>query len=134
MEKDALGTRKIPADSYSGIFTSRARENFQLSGRRIAPVFWLSLIKVKIAAAMANKSLGQLGGKKADAIIKAGQEALKGKFNSEFSLDAFQAGAGTPYNMNVNEVLANRATELLGGKKNELWVCKVTGSFPLPLK
>ncbi|MCI0531839.1 MAG: aspartate ammonia-lyase, partial [candidate division Zixibacteria bacterium] len=119
MEKDSLGAFKVPADAYYGIFTARARENFNLTGDLTHPVLIRVLAVVKSAAARANMELGVLDKKKAQAIIRAADEVIRGKFDDQFCLDMIQAGAGTPFNMNTNEVLANRANELLGGKKGK---------------
>jgi aspartate ammonia-lyase len=118
-ERDSIGSKKVPADAYHGIFTQRARENFPISGWRPARELIESIIEVKLAAARANAELGVLDARCARAIIRAAREALRGRFDGEFALDVFTAGAGTPFNMNVNEVLANRANEILGGRKGE---------------
>lgn len=118
-ESDFLGSVRVPAEAYFGSFTVRAAENFQLSSWRAPPHLTKSLLWVKKACAQANAELGLLDPAKGKAIVQAADEALSGKFHDQFILDAFQAGAGTPYNMNANEVLANRATELLGGKKGQ---------------
>ncbi len=116
-ERDSIGEKRVPASAYYGIFTARALENFNLSGTRPSPELMKALAFIKIASARANKKLKLLEPKKANAIIRAAKEFGKGKFAKEFALDYFQAGAGTPFNMNANEVIANRATEFLGGKK-----------------
>ena len=115
-EKDSLGKIEVPADSYYGAFTQRAKINFQISGIRAHKEFIIALATIKKAAALANKELKQLDGKIGDVIVKAADETIQGKFDSQFILDVHQAGAGTPLHMNCNEVIANRATELLGGK------------------
>ena len=114
-EKDTIGEVNVPADSYYGAFTQRAKENFQISGIRAHKEFLIALAAIKKGAAMANIQLRQLDEKVGNAIIKAADEVIAGKFDNEFVLDVYQAGAGTPYNMNMNEVIANRATEILGG-------------------
>ena len=116
-EHDALGTKKVPDDAYYGIHTTRALENFQISGVTVPLILIHAQTYIKIAAAQVNVQLKLLDGAKARAIIRAGNEILKGKFDDQFMLDIFQAGAGTPINMNVNEVIANRANEILGVKK-----------------
>ena len=118
-EEDFLGKISVPLEAYYGAFTQRASNTFRLSDEKVHIELIFSIIFIKKAAALANKELGRLDGETADAIVKAADEALDGKFNEHFILDAFQAGAGTPMHMNVNEVLANRATEILGGKKGE---------------
>ncbi|MEN8138288.1 MAG: aspartate ammonia-lyase [Bacteroidota bacterium] len=121
IESDLLGEKKIPKDAYFGVQTQRALENFNISWARLDshPRFIKALAAVKIAAAKANNQLGVLDDKLADAIIKAGEEVMTGKFDLEFPIDMIQGGAGTSTNMNINEVIANRANEILGGKKGE---------------
>lgn len=121
-ESDFLGPVQVPDNAYYGGFTVRAAKNFQLSNHRAPPHLMHAILLIKKASAQANLDEGLLEKNKADAIIKAADEALQGKFDDQFILDAFQAGAGTPYNMNANEVLANRATELLGGRKSQYLV------------
>ena len=116
IEKDVMGEIKVPANSYYGAFTERARINFQISGIKAHGKFLTALATIKKAAALANMELRQLDEKIGDAIVKAADEVINGKFNSYFILDVYQAGAGTPFNINCNEIIANRATELLGGK------------------
>ncbi len=119
IEKDVIGEVKVPLNSYSGSFTVRAHENFQISGITAPRGFRIALGMIKKAAAMTNMELGELDPKHAKAIIKAADEFIDGKFDDEFTLDVFQAGAGTPFNMNANEIICNRANEILGGKKGE---------------
>jgi len=121
-EKDSLGSKKVPASAYYGIFTVRALENFSLSGTMPSLELMQAIALIKIASAKANQKLGLLEKKKANAIIRAGKEFAKGKFAQEYCIDYFQAGAGTPFNMNANEIIANRATELLGGKLGQYLV------------
>lgn len=118
-EKDFLGSVQVPDEAYWGVFTKRAGENFSLSGARAKPVLIKAYGIVKKSAAEANSELGLLEGKKAKAIIAAAQEVVEGKLDAHFPLDAFQAGAGTPFNMNANEVIANRALEILGEKRGD---------------
>ncbi|MBI5454148.1 MAG: aspartate ammonia-lyase [Deltaproteobacteria bacterium] len=118
-EKDSLGERTVPADAYYGIQTLRAHENFQISGLRPKRVFIRATALVKYASASANLKLGLLDKKIANAIMSASKEVAEGLFDEEFIVDVYQAGAGTSHNMNANEVVANRATELLGGKKGD---------------
>lgn len=115
-EKDSLGFREIPADVYYGIQTARAVENYPISGMRAHPTLIRAIGMVKEAAAEANRELGLIEQKTANAIIQATQEVQQGKWNKEFVVDVFQAGAGVSFHMNSNEVIANRATEILGGK------------------
>lgn len=115
-EKDVMGSIEVPADAYYGAFTQRAKINFQISGIRAHKEFLISLATIKKAAALTNMELKQLDEKIGNAILKAADEVIAGKFDSYFVLDVYQAGAGTPFNMNCNEIIANRATEFLGGK------------------
>ncbi len=119
IEKDSLGDRQIPADAYYGVQTDRAIENFPISGLKPKGAYVDATVQIKRAAAVVNKTLGLLDAKKADAIVQAADEILGGKLREWFVVDVYQAGAGTSHNMNTNEVLANRAIELLGGKKGD---------------
>ncbi|MBD3329897.1 aspartate ammonia-lyase [Candidatus Peregrinibacteria bacterium] len=116
-EQDSLGKIQIPKDSYFGSFTARAQNNFKISGLTAPKSFKTALGLIKLAASKTNADLKELDNKKAKAIKDATKEFIDGKFDKEFTLDIFQAGAGTSYNMNANEIIANRANELLGGKK-----------------
>ncbi|NYZ74312.1 aspartate ammonia-lyase [Candidatus Micrarchaeota archaeon] len=118
-EEDFMGKVQVPDQAYYGSFTARAAGNFKLSGMKVHPELIRALTLVKKCAAKANAELGRLDQKTADAIAKAADEVMAGGLDKEFVLDAFQAGAGTPLHMNVNEVIANRAEELLGGSKGE---------------
>src|SRR5215472_5663592 len=118
-EKDSLGFKELPAHVYYGVQTARAVENYPISGMRAHPTLIRAFGMVKRAAAEANKELGLVDAKRADAIIQAAQEVMDGKWNDQFVVDVFQAGAGVSFHMNSNEVVANRATELLGGKLGE---------------
>jgi aspartate ammonia-lyase len=118
-EKDVIGKVEVPADAYYGSFTARALANFNISGIQAPRRFKIVLGIIKKAAAMTNSELGELDPKLAGAIIRACDEFIEGRFDHDFTLDVFQAGAGTPFNMNANEIIANRANELLGGKKGE---------------
>jgi aspartate ammonia-lyase len=115
-EKDSIGPKEIPAHVYYGIQTARAVENYPISGNRAHPTLIRAFGMVKEAAAEANKELGLVDAKRADAIIAASREVEEGKWDPEFVVDVFQAGAGVSFHMNSNEVIANRALELLGGK------------------
>jgi aspartate ammonia-lyase len=119
LEKDSLGERSIPANAYYGIQTARALENFPISGLRPKSSYVDATVHIKKAAATVNKSLGLLDAPKANAIIAACDEILNGGLREWFVVDVYQAGAGTSHNMNANEVIANRAIELLGGCKGE---------------
>jgi len=116
LEKDSIGPKEIPADVYYGIQTARAVENYPISGMRAHPALVRAIGMVKRAAAEANKELGLVDDKRANAIIQAAQEVIEGKWDSQFVVDVFQAGAGVSFHMNSNEVIANRAIEILGGK------------------
>ena len=116
-EHDPLGERQVPAAAYYGIQTQRAIENFPISGLRATPDFVTATVLVKKAAAEANASLGRLDSEIAGAIVRAADEILGGALRDEFVVDVYQAGAGTSHNMNANEVLANRAAEILGGAR-----------------
>jgi aspartate ammonia-lyase len=119
MEKDPLGTLAVPSDALYGIQTLRAIQNFPISGIRPLWPFVRSQIWIKKAAALTHRETGRLDAQTADAIIRAADEALDRKHDAHFLVDPYQAGAGTSLNMNVNEVLANRANELLGGKRGD---------------
>jgi len=118
-EKDSLGHKEVPADAYYGIQTARAVDNYPISGLRAHPTLIRAIAMVKEAAAEANRDLGLVEPKIANAIIQAAKEVQQGKWHSHFVVDVFQAGAGVSFHMNSNEVIANRASELLGGKLGE---------------
>ena len=115
-EKDALGEVLVPEDKYYGAQTQRAVENFRIGSERFPEIFIRAHAIVKKAAARVNRELGGLDAKLADAIEKAADEVIAGKLNDHFPLVIWQSGSGTQFNMNVNEVIANRAIEMLGGK------------------
>ncbi|HEX5436378.1 MAG TPA: aspartate ammonia-lyase [Gemmatimonadaceae bacterium] len=117
MEKDPLGPLAVPADALYGVQTVRAMQNFPISGLRPLPMFVTATTWIKKAAAMTHRETGRLDPALADAIIKAADEVLGGQYRAQFVVDVYQAGAGTSHNMNTNEVLANRANELLGGTR-----------------
>src|SRR5207245_2650244 len=114
IERDPLGELKVPADAYYGVQTARAAENFPISGLRAPADLVVATILIKKAAAEANAALGRLDRDVAAAIVKAADEILSGRLRDQFVVDVYQAGAGTSHNMNANEVLANRAAEMLG--------------------
>lgn len=116
-ERDSLGERQVPSDAYYGIQTLRAAENFPISGLRMPASLIGATLLVKKAAAEANAELARLPEPVGRAIGQAADEALAGAFRDQFIVDVYQAGAGTSHNMNVNEVLANRAAEILGGAR-----------------
>ena len=113
-ERDPLGELNVPADAYYGVQTARAVENFRISDLRAPADLITATILIKKAAAEANRDLGRLDAPIAAAIVSAADEILSGRLRDQFVVDAYQAGAGTSHNMNANEVLANRAGELLG--------------------
>jgi aspartate ammonia-lyase len=119
IERDPLGEHAVPADAYYGIQTARAVENFPVSGLHAPPDLVTATILVKKAAAQANQALGRLQPEIATAIIAAADDVLGGKLRDQFVVDVYQAGAGTSHNMNANEVLANRAAEILGAARGE---------------
>ena len=116
-EKDPLGPKQVAADALYGVQTLRARENFPISELRPLWPFVVAQVWIKKAAALTHKETGRLDARLADAIVQAADEVLAGQHREQFVVDPYQAGAGTSHNMNVNEVLANRANELLGGER-----------------
>ena len=116
IEKDTLGPVEVPANAYYGAQTARAVANFPISGLKPHPALVRGTVVIKKCAAIANMETGRLPAEIGNAILRAADEALAGELDREFVVDPFQAGAGTSHNMNVNEVLANRAAEILGGK------------------
>ena len=119
IERDPLGEHAVPDDAYYGIQTVRAVENFPISGLRAPTQLITATVFIKKAAAQANVALGRLDARAGGAVIQAADEILSGALADQFIVDVYQAGAGTSFNMNVNEVLANRAAEILGAKKGE---------------
>ncbi|MCI8863762.1 MAG: aspartate ammonia-lyase [Lachnospiraceae bacterium] len=119
MEHDSIGEKEVPEEAYYGIQTLRAYENFYITGLKMHPELINSVAQIKKAAAITNFEVGELDKKIADAIVKACDEIIAGKLHDQFIVDPIQGGAGTSLNMNANEVIANRAIELLGGKKGD---------------
>ena len=117
IEKDPLGELAVPADAMYGVQTLRALQNFPISGLRPLEPFVIAQVWIKKAAALTHRETGRLDARRADAIVAAADEVLNGQFRDMFVVDPYQAGAGTSHNMNVNEVLANRANEILGGAR-----------------
>lgn len=117
IEKDSMGERQIPAEAYYGIQTLRATENFPISGIKPLATYVDACLLIKKATAIANGELGCISQEISQAIVKAADEILQGKLRDQFVVDIYQAGAGTSHHMNINEVLANRALELLGEEK-----------------
>ena len=119
IEKDSLGTRPVPAAAYYGIETVRAIENFPVSGLGFHQDFIWALAVIKKACALSNRSLGRLDSRRAGAVVKACDEVMAGIHNSEFVTDALQSGAGLSIQMNANEVITNRALEILGHERGD---------------
>ena len=119
VERDSIGVKDIPEDVYYGVQSLRAAENFHITGLNMHPEIINSLAYIKKASAITNCEVGLLEKKKAQAIVQACDEIISGKFHNEFIVDPIQGGAGTSLNMNANEVIANRAIEILGGKKGD---------------
>jgi len=123
IEKDSLGETKVPAAAYYGIQTARALENYPISGYRAHPNLIRAMGAIKKAAALTNSALKLLDRKLARAIAGAAEEVIGGKFDSQFVVDVYQAGAGVSFHMNANEVIANRAIELMGGRRGQYEIC-----------
>ena len=119
MEKDPLGELQVPSEALYGVQTLRAVQNFPISGLRPLPAFVAATVHIKRAAALTHRETGRLDVRRADAIVRAADEVLAGQHREHFVVDVYQAGAGTSHNMNCNEVLANRANEILGGRRGE---------------
>lgn len=119
LESDSIGTLEVPVEAYYGVQSLRAKQNFQITGCKLHPIFIKNLALVKKASAITNWDAGELDAKVAKAIIQACDEVMEGKLHDEFIVDAIQGGAGTSANMNANEVIANRAIEILGGQKGD---------------
>jgi aspartate ammonia-lyase len=115
IEKDSLGEKKVPADVYYGIQTQRAVENYPISGYRAHPRLICAIGMIKKAAALANRQLELVDEQRAGAIAQAADEVIAGKLNDQFVVDVYQAGAGVSFHMNTNEVICNRAIEILDG-------------------
>ena len=119
VEKDSIGTKDVPENVYYGVQSLRAAENFHITGLNMHPEIINSLAYIKKAAAITNCEAGLLDKRRTQAIVQACDEILEGKFREDFIVDPIQGGAGTSLNMNANEVIANRANEILGGKKGD---------------
>ena len=118
-EADSIGTMEVPMKAYYGVQTLRAKKNFHITGRPLHPEFIKNLVRIKKAAAYTNMTAHILDEKIGNAIVKACDEIIEGKLHSQFIVDGIQGGAGTSANMNANEVIANRAIEILGGEKGD---------------
>lgn len=119
MEKDSIGEMDVPEDVYYGVQSMRAAENFRITGLSMHPEIIISLAYIKKAAAITNCEVGTLDRKRGEAIVQACDEIIEGKLHEQFIVDPIQGGAGTSLNMNANEVIANRAIEILGGEKGD---------------
>ena len=119
MEADSIGEKQVPADAYYGVQSLRGCENFRITGLKLRPEFIISLAQIKKACAICNHAVGELEEKIKDAIVQACDEIIDGKLHDQFICDPIQGGAGTTANMNANEVIANRAIEILGGQKGD---------------
>ena len=119
MEADSIGVKQVPADAYYGVQSLRGCENFRITGLKLRPEFIISMAEIKKACAICNHAVGELDEKIKDAIVAACDEIIAGKLHDQFICDPIQGGAGTTANMNANEVIANRAIELLDGQKGD---------------
>ncbi|MBE6575962.1 MAG: aspartate ammonia-lyase [Ruminococcaceae bacterium] len=119
IESDSIGQREVPADAYYGVQSLRGAENFPITGQRLRPEFIVSLAEIKKTCAICNHLSGELSFEITQAISQAADEIISGKFHDQFICDPIQGGAGTTANMNANEVIANRAIEILGGEKGD---------------
>ncbi|MGI0020889.1 MAG: aspartate ammonia-lyase [Nitrososphaera sp.] len=119
IDKDSLGEVKVPSGAYYGAFSARAKEQYRVTGQPAHANLVMAFVMIKRSAALANKELKALDAQKADAIVKACDEILAGKLHDQFVVEAINSGAGTAFNMNTNEVIANRALEVLGKKKGD---------------
>ena len=125
IESDLLGELQVPAEAYYGVQTQRALNNYKISNTRMCdyPEYVIAMACIKLAAAQTNKELGAMDPKIADAIVEACREIIDGKFHDQFPVDMMQGGAGTSVNMNANEVIANRALEIMVHAKGEYQFC-----------
>ncbi len=125
IESDLLGELQVPAEAYYGVQTQRALNNYKISNTRMCdyPEYVIAMACIKLAAAQTNKELGAMDPKIADAIVEACREIIDGKFHDQFPVDMMQGGAGTSVNMNANEVIANRALEIMGHEKGDYQYC-----------
>ena len=127
LEHDSIGEKEVPIDAYYGVQTLRASENFFITGLTMHPELINSVAQIKKAAAITNFEVGRLDKKRTDAIVQACDEIISGKYHDQFIVDPIQGGAGTSLNMNANEVIANRAIEILGGKKGYYTIINPNG-------
>lgn len=119
IEADSIGTKEVPVEAYYGVQSMRGCENFQITGQKMQPEFIISMAEIKKACAICNNMVGELDEKIKDAICQACDEVIEGKLHDQFLCDPVQGGAGTTANMTANEVIANRAIEILGGVKGD---------------
>lgn len=119
IESDSIGQKQVPVEAYYGVQSLRGCENFQITGQRLRREFIESMAQIKKACAISNHAVGELDSAICEAICKACDEILEGKFHDQFICDPIQGGAGTTANMNANEVIANRAIEIMGGEKGD---------------
>lgn len=119
IESDSIGIREVPKSAYYGVQALRGMENFRITGQQLRPEFIIALAQIKKACAISNLAAGELDRSRAEAIITACDEIITGKLHDQFICDPIQGGAGTTANMNANEVIANRAIEILGGEKGD---------------
>ena len=119
IEKDTMGEISLPDECYYGAQTQRAFDNFQISSTKIPRSMIAAIAMIKRSAAIVNNNLNFIDTKIKDAIVKACDEVIQGKFDDQFIVDIYQTGSGTSSNMNANEVIANRACEILGGNKGD---------------
>ena len=122
IERDSIGEKEVPLNAYYGVQTLRAAENFRITGMNMHDELINSVAQIKKAAAITNFEVGQLDKKRTDAIVRACDEIIEGRMHDQFIVDPIQGGAGTSLNMNANEVIANRAIEILGGSKGDYTV------------
>ena len=118
-EHDSIGSRQVPVNAYYGVQSLRGAENFLITGQQLRPEFIVAMAQIKKACAICNHAVGELSDDITNAIVKACDEIIDGKYHDQFLCDPIQGGAGTTANMNANEVIANRAIEILGGKKGD---------------
>ncbi len=123
LEKDSLGQHEVPFGAYYGIQTQRAVENYPISGYHASAQLIRAMGMIKKAAAASNLELKLIDARRAKAIIRASDEVISGKWDDQFVVDVYQAGAGVSFHMNANEVIANRAIEMLGGKRGDYSLC-----------
>lgn len=119
IEKDSIGEKQVPVDAYYGVQSMRGCENFHITGQKMQPEFINSMAEIKKACAICNYQVGEIDEKIKDAICQACDEIVAGKLHDQFLCDPIQGGAGTTANMTANEVIANRAIEILGGVKGD---------------